>query len=61
MFPASFNTIYKAFLNEIYCSRETSIDLHENKQSHIFKIYTYYYMSEEYLHFILVLKILIHK
>lgn len=34
-----FNTIYKALLNEIFCSRETSIDLCENKQSHIFKIY----------------------
>lgn len=54
-----FNTIYKALLNEIFCSRETCIDLLENKQSHIFKIYTY--ISEEYLHFIIILKIFMHK
>lgn len=41
------NTIYKALLNELFCSRETPIDLHENKQSCIFKIYTY---MLEYLH-----------
>ena len=56
-----FNTIYKALLNEIFCSRETYIDLCENKQSRIFKTYTYNYMSEEYLHFIIVLKIFMHK
>lgn len=28
-----FNTIYKALLNEIFCSRETCIDLCENKQA----------------------------
>lgn len=54
-----FNTIYKALLNEIFCSRETCTDLCENKQSHIFKIYTY--IPEEYLHFIMVLKIFMHK
>lgn len=32
-FPVSFHTIYKALLNEIFCSRETCIDLCENKQA----------------------------
>lgn len=39
-----------------YFSREICIDLCENKQSHVFKIYSYNYMSEEYLYFIIVLK-----
>lgn len=37
-----------------YFVLEKHIDLCENKQSHIFKIYTY--MSEKYLYFFIVLK-----
>jgi hypothetical protein len=48
-----YNTIYKALLNGIFCSRETSIDLYENNQSHIFKIYNY---MLEHGHFIFMHK-----